>query len=92
MSSVIHKYLLDAKLIGGGLVEMPAGAEILHVSEQHGNPWVWARVNLGAAMVQRRIAIALTGKTYDFYGNYIGTFFLDHGSFVGHVFDAGETS
>ncbi len=42
-------------------IEMPRGAEILHVSSQADSPMLWALVEQGAAMEKRRFRFAGTG-------------------------------
>lgn len=43
------------------IVEMPAGAEALHVAEQRGAVFLWARVCAVAPPVKRQVFIAGTG-------------------------------
>ncbi len=86
MSRTIWKYTLaiadDVELC------MPEGARILTVAEQHGLPWLWAMVDPAAPKVARRLAIRGTGHPLGDVGDYIGTFMLERGALVFHVFEA----
>lgn len=86
----IFKYLL--KVTNEQMIEMPMGSEILCVQVQHNQPCVWARVIPDAAPVKRLFAVYGTGhpmvtKQAD---QYVGTFQLEGGAFVGHVFCESE--
>lgn len=73
-------------------IEMPVGAKILHVAEQHGILCLWALVAPGANRVNRRLMIAGTGHLtvpQDEW-THVGTALCDGGEFVWHVFDGGE--
>lgn len=68
-------------------VEMPAGAQILTVQTQHGQPCIWAMVTPDAPPVVRRFRVAGTGHDLGEVGAYLGTFQLLEGAFIGHVFE-----
>lgn len=71
---------------------MPAGAMILDVQVQYDKPCMWALVDTDQATYQQRhFVIYGTGHviTHDDMV-YIGTFQLDHGSLVFHVFEVFE--
>jgi len=70
-------------------VRMPRGAEILTVREQHGEPQIWALVNPRELMGDREILIVPTGGDVPEGGKFVGTFFIENGSLVFHVFDFG---
>jgi len=74
-----HKYVID----------MPIGAEILHLNMQNGDPQLWALVNPDAKLEERHFEIFGTGHPiHDDMGierKYIGTYF--EGSFVFHLFE-----
>jgi len=69
---------------------MPAGAKILTVAMQIGVACLWAEVNTGAIGKHKRtISIFGTGhRMPDDPGAYIGSFMLDGGALVFHVYDA----
>lgn len=73
-------------------VMMPQGAKILTVQEQHGMATIWAIVDTDRTDVKRVLQIVGTGHdlTDRIMGDYIGTFQIDSGNLVFHVFDRGE--
>lgn len=80
----IWKYPLDPI----SQISMPVQAKILAVQEQCGRPCLWALVNVSNPKETRYFAIRGTGHSLpDDPGNYIGTFQLEGGAFVFHVFE-----
>jgi hypothetical protein len=73
-------------------VTMPKGAQLLSVQTQHGVPCLWALVDTNAPMRERALAVRGTGHTCGSIpaSAFVGTFQLEGGSFVGHLFDLGE--
>lgn len=70
-------------------LEMPIGAEILTVQEQNGHAQMWALVDPYAENEEREFAVYGTGhKIPDSPGAYVGTFQLNEGTLVFHVFEA----
>ncbi len=66
---------------------MPIGAEILHIAEQDGNPCMWALVDPIATNELFRVRVAGTGhQIHEDDLEHLGTFFLQGGSLVFHVF------
>lgn len=84
----IHKFPL---LIGKNRLHLPAGAQVLHVHEQHGKLMMWVKLNPVDAVLERRkfIVVATGEKFEDCKLNYIGTIHLTNLSnvFVFHVFE-----
>jgi len=78
------------KSIGNDALEMPLGASVLTVQVQNEIPVIWARVDPEQPKVRRRVWIAVTGGRIELPviedSDYIGTFQLHDGRFVGHVF------
>lgn len=73
-------------------VEMPVDSEILCVQTQDGTPCIWAKVYPEAIKETRTFHIRGTGHTLQGNeGNYIGTFQLGGGAFVGHLFEHNPT-
>lgn len=74
-------------------VQMPIGADILHVAEQDGKPMLWAMVNPDADRRPRRILTITTGGDCTVQRvlstQYIGTVLLHDGQYVVHYFDGG---
>jgi hypothetical protein len=70
-------------------VKMPKGAQVLTVQEQYDEPQMWVVVDTEAPKEKRRFRLVGTGHPIDEKLNlsYIGTFQLDHGEFMGHLFE-----
>ena len=86
----IYKYPLETT--DNQTVEMPLDSKILCIQVQGDKPCLWAMVNTEAERKEKRfIEIFGTGNEmhYDMgvSRNYIGTYQLNNGSFVGHVFE-----
>jgi len=83
----IWKYTLAPK----AKIEMPKGAQILCVQEQHGEAQLWALVNPKAPKEVRCFTVYETGHDFsDNPGTYIGTFQLKELGLVFHVFEDGK--
>ena len=69
-------------------IEMPEASDILCVQVQRGQPCVWASVIPDAAKVKRLFAIYGTGhpRKVKQADQYVGTFQLQGGALVFHVF------
>lgn len=73
------------------LVEMPAGAKILHVAADPAslNPAIWAEVDPRADKVVRRLAVVMTGEPFDAEGlRYLGTAHITTLGIIAHVYEA----
>ena len=82
----IYKYALET--MDAQRLTMRAGAEILCIQVQRGCPMIWASVDPQASFEQRTFRTYGTGfKIPDNPGRYIGTYQLDGGDFVWHVFE-----
>jgi hypothetical protein len=83
----IHKYTVETE--DSFTLDMPQGAEVLCVQLQHGVPQIWALVEDDAPRQTRSFAVRGTGHDCGGLsaGQYIGTYQLVEGSFVGHVFE-----
>lgn len=90
MPHAIFKYPLEIPLTD---IEMPGGAELLHVHDQHGEPTLWALVDTLEPLRTRQILTVGTGwptELSTMAGGtipYVGTAHCR--GFVWHVFDAG---
>ncbi len=73
-------------------VHMPKGARLLSVQVQHDAPCLWAMVDTNNQKAQRRLAIRGTGHSAERLGfaAFVGTFQLEGGALVFHLFDLGE--
>lgn len=87
MSKSIWKFPLE--VTNEQVVPMPAGAKVLTVATQEGQPCVWALVDTAAPKPPRKFRIVVTGHTINFnldQFNFMGTFQLHGGALVFHVF------
>ena len=73
-------------------IEMPIGAEILCVQMQHGRPQVWALVDETNVTENRSFITCGTGNPVpENIGEYIGTYQIENGVLVFHVFAQNTT-
>lgn len=83
----IYKY--ELAITDNQVVQMPIDAKILTVQTQHGKPWMWALVNPEYPLVKRNFETYGTGHRVPTLGiTYIGTYQVEDGSLVFHVFEA----
>lgn len=69
-------------------IDMPRGAEILHVDVQNHRPYLWARVDASAPPEARHFRFAGTGHTLDDrVGKHVGSFLMEGGHLVFHIFE-----
>ena len=69
-------------------IEMPRGAEIIHIDTQSDVPSLWALVDPEAGKEGRRFRIFGTGHPIDSSTlSYLGTFQTNGGQLVFHVFE-----
>lgn len=89
MAKTIWKFPLR---IGEQKLEMPAGAEILCLATQRDVCCLWAIVEVPARPAEiRKICVYGTGHDLpDVPGTYIGTFMIESGTYVFHVFEASQ--
>ena len=87
----IHKYPL--RVTDTQEIPMPFGAEILCVQVQHGTPCLWAIVKPSKLNPLQPKTIEVYGTGHDMPQDmginrkYIGTFQMNSGSLVFHVFE-----
>lgn len=88
MINTVWKFPLEIKDFQNIL--MPKGAKIIHVDAQNDVPCIWALVDAKEDTESRSFLIHGTGHNIEYplsRINHIGSFQLDGGSFVGHVFE-----
>lgn len=68
-------------------LQLPQGAEILHVAAQNYKPYLWALVDPDQPIEKRRFAVRGTGHPVDEHLQHLGTFLLADDTFVGHLFE-----
>ncbi len=76
-------------------ISMPKGAKLLHVGVQMDGPMLWALVDPNQPPAVRHIRVAGTGHPISFNEadhvlRHVGTFLVNAGTLVFHVFDFGE--
>lgn len=82
---VVYKY--ELLHVGEQTIAMPREAEILCVQVQHGRPCIWALVDPGSISGYLNVTIVGTGhNVYHDIGKYLGTFQIDSGNLIFHVF------
>lgn len=72
-------------------MSMPRDAQILHADVQNDEPMVWAMVDTKAPSVTHHVSMFGTGHNIRFDpGRHVGSFLVEGGTYVFHVFDGGE--
>ncbi len=89
----IFKYELD--VIGVVVLEIPESGEILTIQVQYGKPCIWVLVDPSKPVVTRTFKTYGTGhevssEPFDKTLNYLCTYQLQDGKFIGHVFEVIE--
>ena len=88
---VIYKYTCVPEVFDW-VAQVPKGAEILSIGQQHYNYVYWALVDPAALPVPRRFRLVPTGQPFEDMPNakYIGTNNDTDVGLVFHFFDLGE--
>lgn len=87
----IWKYELE--VTNKQVIKMPVNAKILSVQEQHGKACLWALVGSEGTEATEERVFEVFGTGHEIHTDmgiereYIGTFQLEGGSFVGHLFE-----
>ena len=72
-------------------MEMPKGAKVLHVDEQHGSICIWAEVDSEQPTEERKFEIFGTGHEMPsikgLFRKYVGTAKMQGGTFIFHVYE-----
>ena len=82
----IYKYQLE--VTDEQYLELPKGADLLCVQTQNGKPCLWAIID-DEKKVTEKLQIITHGTGHLVFGNigqYLGTYQLRNGEFVGHCF------
>lgn len=82
---VIYKYPL--RTVGWIQIDMPGGAEVIHVGEQAGTICLWAKVQPHAPLKRRTFHVAATGETIDPEARFVGTALIPADLEAWHVFE-----
>jgi hypothetical protein len=84
MMKAIWKYAINPKTA----VAIPEGARLLSVQTQDNQPQLWTLVDPERPMVKRNFVSMATGEPFDDEGLvYVGTFQINSGGLVFHVFE-----
>ena len=92
MIKKIYKYEISPDNIV--TLNLPFGAELLSVQNQNEHVCLWALVNPKNTVVKRYFKVFSTGESINLDVNYdyIGTFQLQNGSLVFHLFEILESN
>lgn len=82
----IYKYELPEEP-GVFFLELPKGAEVLSVANQHDQACMWAAVDNEAVKERRGFAVVMTGGEPPKNGRFLGTVLLLGGVRVHHIFE-----
>ena len=87
MARKIFKFPID--ITGYTTISISEGAKILtlQIDQKTDEPCIWAEVNTERVLVERKFVVVATGISFPDEFNYIGTFQVDGGEFVGHLFE-----
>lgn len=89
MPNTVYKYQIPSS--ANFSLELPRGAEILHVAMQHDSPCFWARVDPARPTELRTFMLVGTGHPINpvagFKAVHHGSFFMQGGVFVFHLFE-----
>lgn len=81
----VYKYVMDNEVAA---LDLPIGAQILHVAEQHDKTCIWAKVDTEAEKEKRFFVVYGTGhRMMDGEHKFIGTLLTAGGHLVWHVFE-----
>lgn len=83
----IYKYQIDPTGIDF-LISVDEGATLLSIQTQNNIAVMWFQIDTSKPLVLRTFTVKLTG--FEFDGTnliYCGTFQLDNGEFVGHLYE-----
>lgn len=81
------KVIWKEVIIGLGFEELPEGAEVLSVHEQHGEICLWFLCDPTKPKVPRKFVVVPTGEKREITGKYVGTVHMMGGHLVLHVFE-----
>lgn len=89
MKKVIYKFTL--KEVETQTIQIPKGSVLMSVQAQNNKPCLWAVIHDTQAEIEEiKIRTLLTGQPFSdeeyFPTGFLGTYQLNGGAFVGHVF------
>jgi len=83
MAKVIYKYAIER--LHDNVLEMPTGAEFLHVDVQDGRAVAWFMIDTTAPLSDRGFEIIGTGQAIPQGRKYLGTY--QEPPYVWHLFE-----
>lgn len=82
--NAVWKYKIQPRIT----LSIPQGSKVLCVQAQNNEPQMWVLVDIGQFNVSRTFRVYPTGIEFDAAGlAYVGTFQVNDGSLVFHVFE-----
>lgn len=88
MSKTIYKYSLFPISLDTTVIDMPAGAELLHVDGQNEYICIWALVDPQADPTARKFRVFGTGHPIESSNlQHVGSALMFDGTLVSHVFE-----
>jgi hypothetical protein len=85
MRMTVWKYEISP---GTSILEIPKGGKVLALQVQQDMPCMWVLVDQDAEKEKRRFEIHGTGSLLpNDYGTYVGTFQVNNGHYVFHIFE-----
>lgn len=80
----IYKYPIPA--VREFELKLPVSAKVVHVATQHGTACMWVEQDTCEGEDLRLFWVYGTGHTMSTQGRYVGTFFIDDGAGVFHLY------
>lgn len=78
---------LQIKMFGQTEVKIPRGSSFLDIQILHRDLVAWVFIDPNAPIEECLLTMFMDGENMpDYPGYYLGTFQLDDGTFVGHIF------
>jgi len=83
----IHKYAIELDYEHKVTVLMPNVAKIVLVGSQDGQAFLWAIVDMGNPLVERRFRLIRTGQPIPGGYDHVGSFAINNGESSCHLFE-----
>lgn len=84
--TTIYKYQINVTDLFS--IKLPVGYEVLSIQVQDDVPFMWCKINEGAPTENVYFSVVGTGHQIPPVSKkYLGTFQLNNGRFVGHLFE-----
>lgn len=83
----IHKYPIELDYNHPVTVLMPAVAKIVRIGSQYDQAFLWAIVDPGSPLVERRFRLIGTGQPIPGGYDHVESFAMNDGAFTCHLFE-----